>query len=410
MGGVTALAAATLALTDPEAALFWTITGTVLATGTLWFLIGGILRSNAALREARAELAELAVAEEWLRFARDMHDLLGHDLSLIALKAELAGKLLPARADDAAAEVADIRSLSRSALTQVREAVDGYRRPTLPSELAGAKVALEAAGIELQVDGAGGPLDPETESVLAWAVREGATNVIRHSGASRARIRITAGAASAELEVSDDGRGAAGSNEDRERNAGSGRELGSNGALEPEGHGLAGLIERAHALGGTVRGRSGPGRRLPAAGERAGAGGRDRRVIRVLLAEDQAMVRGALVSLLGLEEDIEVVADVGSGEAVLDAAHRSGTEVALLDIGLPGIDGLEVAAALNEELPDVRVVMLTPSTVPATCAARWRRARRASSSRTRRPASWPERSGAPPPASGWLTPGWPPPR
>jgi two-component system response regulator DesR len=82
-------------------------------------------------------------------------------------------------------------------------------------------------------------------------------------------------------------------------------------------------------------------------------------VIRVLLAEDQAMVRGALVSLLGLEDDIEVVADVGSGEEVLDAARRSGAEVALLDIGLPGMDGLEVAAALNEELPDVRVLMLT---------------------------------------------------
>jgi two-component system, NarL family, response regulator DesR len=82
-------------------------------------------------------------------------------------------------------------------------------------------------------------------------------------------------------------------------------------------------------------------------------------VIRVLLAEDQAMVRGALVSLLGLEEDIEVVADVGSGEAVLDAARRSSAEVALLDIGLPGMDGLEVAAALHEEMPDVHVVMLT---------------------------------------------------
>jgi two-component system, NarL family, sensor histidine kinase DesK len=116
VAGVTAAAAATLALTDPESALFWAITGTVLGTGTLWFLIGGILRSNAELREARAELAELAVAEERLRFARDMHDLLGHDLSLIALKAELAGKLLPARVEDAAAEVADIRSLTRSAL------------------------------------------------------------------------------------------------------------------------------------------------------------------------------------------------------------------------------------------------------------------------------------------------------
>jgi two-component system, NarL family, sensor histidine kinase DesK len=242
VAGVTAVAAATLALTDPEGALFWGITGTVLATGTLWFLIGGILRSNAALRDARAELADLAVAEERLRFARDMHDLLGHDLSLIALKAELAGKLLPARVDDAAAEVADIRSLSRSALAQVREAVDGYRRPTLPGELAGARVALEAAGIELHVDGAGGTLDPDTESVLAWAVREGATNVIRHSGASRAEITVTAGDAATELEISDDGRGAPA----------------SNGGREPEGHGLAGLIERAHALGGTVEAAAGP--------------------------------------------------------------------------------------------------------------------------------------------------------
>ena len=154
--------------------------------------------------------------------------------------------------------MADIRSLTRSALTQVREAVDGYRRPTLPSELAGAKVALEAAGIELHVDGAGATIDPEAESVLAWAVREGATNVIRHSGASHTRIRIAAGAASVELEVSDDGRGAAGSNQDRDGHAGDGQEPGSNGALEPEGHGLAGLIERAHALGGTVEAAAGP--------------------------------------------------------------------------------------------------------------------------------------------------------
>ena len=120
------------------------------ATSALWLLIGGLLRANEALRDARAELAELAVAEERLRFSRDLHDLLGHDLSLIALKAELAGKLLPARADQAATEVEQIRELTRSALAQLREAVGGYRRPTLTSELAGAKVALEAAGIELQ--------------------------------------------------------------------------------------------------------------------------------------------------------------------------------------------------------------------------------------------------------------------
>jgi two-component system, NarL family, response regulator DesR len=82
-------------------------------------------------------------------------------------------------------------------------------------------------------------------------------------------------------------------------------------------------------------------------------------VIGVLLAEDQAMVRGALASLLGLEQDIEVVAEVGRGDEVLEAARRSGPDVALLDIGLPGLDGLEVAELLRAELPDVRVVMLT---------------------------------------------------
>jgi two-component system, NarL family, sensor histidine kinase DesK len=95
LGGITAIAAGTLALTDPDSDTFWAITGTVFATGTLWLLIGGLLRTNRELREARAELAELAelaVAEERLRFARDPHDLLRHDLSLIALKAELAGR------------------------------------------------------------------------------------------------------------------------------------------------------------------------------------------------------------------------------------------------------------------------------------------------------------------------------
>ena len=94
VSAITAVAAFTLALTSPDGELFWGLTGTVLATGTLWLLIGGLYRSNAALRAARAELAERAVAEERLRFARDLHDLLGRDLSLIALKSELAGKLL----------------------------------------------------------------------------------------------------------------------------------------------------------------------------------------------------------------------------------------------------------------------------------------------------------------------------
>jgi two-component system sensor histidine kinase DesK len=238
VAAITALAAATLALTDPEGAVFWSITATVFAVGTLWFLIGGLVRANAALREARSELAELAVAEERVRFARDLHDLLGHDLSLIALKAELAGKLLPAGAEAAAREVGDIKTLTRSALTQVREAVDGYRRPTLASELAGARVALEAAGIDLQVEDLSDTLDPDVESVLAWAVREGATNVIRHSGARNATIAIRPARAGAEVEITDDGQGGSG----------------ANGA----GHGLDGLLERARSIGGGLEAGAGP--------------------------------------------------------------------------------------------------------------------------------------------------------
>ena len=235
VAAITALAAATIALTDPNAALFWGVTSTVFATAALWMLIGGLLRTNVALRDARAELAEMAVADERLRFARDLHDLLGHDLSLIALKAELAGKLLPERVDDAAVEVGQIRELTRSALSQVREAVDGYRRPSLPSEMAGARVALEAAGIELRVEGPDEPLDPEVESVLAWAVREGATNAIRHSGARHAAITVRDGV----LEIADDGRGAP--------------------PARPGGNGLTGLRERVQSVGGTVEAGAGPG-------------------------------------------------------------------------------------------------------------------------------------------------------
>ena len=162
---------------------------------------------NAELTEARAELARTAVAQERERFARDLHDLLGHTLSVIALKAELAGRLLPDRPEQAATEVHEVEQVARAALGEVRQAVSGYRQPTLDGELAGARMALSAAGIRAEVERAPVTLDPEVEAVLAWAVREGATNVIRHSGAKRCTVRISAGLADAGVEVIDDGRG-----------------------------------------------------------------------------------------------------------------------------------------------------------------------------------------------------------
>ncbi|MFF5003565.1 sensor histidine kinase [Streptomyces phaeochromogenes] len=195
-----------------------------------------LIRTTIELREARATVAQLAANEERLRLARDLHDLLGHSLSLITLKSELAGRMLPEHPDKAAQQVADIENVSRQAMVDVREAVTGYRRPRLAGELAGVRVALTAAGITAEL-----PAEPdltgvasETESALAWALREAVTNVVRHSGARRCTVdlvrRQTLEGPVLELSVEDDGGG-----------AGSG-----------PGNGLTGLRERLEKVGGEL--------------------------------------------------------------------------------------------------------------------------------------------------------------
>jgi two-component system, NarL family, sensor histidine kinase DesK len=196
----------------------------------------------AELRAAREELARLAVSEERLRFARDLHDLLGHSLSLITLKSELAGRLLPSDPEGAAKEVADVEGVARQALREVREAVAGYRQPTLEDELAGAREMLEAAGIACRMDNGAGPLPAAVDAALAWAVREGTTNVMRHSRAASCRILLTRDEGKVYAEITDDGRGARG------------------GAGESAGSGLSGLAERVAGItGGEFRAGPLPG-------------------------------------------------------------------------------------------------------------------------------------------------------
>ena len=185
------------------------------------------------LRAAREELARLAVAEERLRFARDLHDLLGHSLSLITLKSELAGRLAHRMRARAAARSRDVERVARRALREVREAVAGYRRPALGEELAGVRDMLTAAGIETRIDATAGPLPPAIDAVLAWTVREGATNVIRHSRARHCEIRVTREDGNVRAEVIDDGRG-----DGRPRRR------------EAAGSGLSGLAERVAELDG----------------------------------------------------------------------------------------------------------------------------------------------------------------
>ena len=225
--------ATSAAMSLPTRQSVWAILGLmVLATSVGWFssmgwqdlmtvelLIGGtglsmvgvrrMLSTIRELRAAREEIARLAVSEERLRFARDLHDLLGHSLSLITLKSELAGRLLPGAPEKAAEEVRDIEGTARVALREVREAVAGYRLPTLAAELEGAREMLDAAGIRCRFEQSAGTLPPQADAVFAWAIREGVTNVIRHSRARNCEIRVSRDGGEIHVEIVDDGRGAA---------------------------------------------------------------------------------------------------------------------------------------------------------------------------------------------------------
>lgn len=197
--------------------------------------------------------ARLAVTEERLRFARDLHDLVGHSLSVIAVKSELAGKLTTIDTDRAAAQMAEVRALAQDSLRQIRSAVRGYRVLDLASEIASVQAILEADGVRCKVDLPDGAVDPEAAGPLAWVVRESATNILRHSSASWCTVTLWAADGSAVLEVVNDGAGP---------------------AVDQSGTGLAGLAERLTAVGGTLTAQpTGDGRFLVRATAPSGVAG-----------------------------------------------------------------------------------------------------------------------------------------
>jgi two-component system sensor histidine kinase DesK len=232
--GVTAGAFAVgLLLTSSNSSTVAAYTISLVAIGAIMASLGTTTRANRKLREAREELARLAVSEERSRIARDLHDLLGHTLSLIALKTELATKLVESDPKRAQTELREVQEVTRQALGEVREAVHGYGRRAVADELEGARSALTAAGIDCRVEASTTtPLPDEIESAIAWAVREATTNVVRHSGARTCAIRLSTANGQVALQVDDDGARADGGSR--------------NGA------GLAGLAERARRLHGTL--------------------------------------------------------------------------------------------------------------------------------------------------------------
>ena len=215
----------------PGWSLFYTsIFPVVIGAGNMFFAERN--RMNRKLRKANEEIENLAKVAERERIARDLHDVLGHTLSVITLKSELAGKLIDRDPQRAGKEIREVEQISRRALSDVRDAIRGYRSQGIAAELAQAKLTLETAGLTVQCDAATTVhLPAMQESVLSLAVREAVTNVVRHAQARTCRMRLDQQNGNFRLEIQDDGRGIA------------------NG----EGNGLRGMRERVEMLGGTLQ-------------------------------------------------------------------------------------------------------------------------------------------------------------
>jgi len=197
-------------------------------------------RLNNSLLRAQEEVERLAATAERERIGRDLHDLLGHTLSLIVLKSELASRLAEKDPARAACEIRDVERISREALSQVRAAVRGYHSVGLEAELTHAREALAAAGITFDSKVEPVTVSASQESVLTLAIREGITNVVRHAGAKTCQLALRCRYFGCELEIADDGRGGS----------------------APDGFGLGGMRERVEALGGTLERDGSNGMRL----------------------------------------------------------------------------------------------------------------------------------------------------
>jgi two-component system, NarL family, sensor histidine kinase DesK len=197
-------------------------------------------RADAKLRMAQEEIEQLAKTAERERIARDMHDILGHSLSLIVLKSELAGRLLASQPTRAALEIAEIETAARRALAEVRKTITGYRSEGFASELMRAAQVLETAGVRLNRPAKAPQLTPRHEATLSLVLREAVTNIVRHAGASECSIEVSTVEDRTQLVIADDGRG----------------------DIRQEGNGLRGMRERVQELGGSLSLDSNRGTRL----------------------------------------------------------------------------------------------------------------------------------------------------
>ena len=228
--------------------LFFNLSGWVWGVGVMLALVIGMnalrrcqkMRSDAKLRMAHEEIEQLAKTAERERIARDMHDVLGHSLSLIVLKSELASRLLATQPSRAALEITEIEAAARKALAEVRHTITGYRSEGFASELMRATQVLNAAGVDVTRPEKPPALAPRHEATLSLVLREAVTNIVRHARASKCLIELSSRENATHMTISDDGLG----------------------DIRGEGNGLRGMRERIHELGGTLSIESKRGTRL----------------------------------------------------------------------------------------------------------------------------------------------------
>ena len=211
--------------------MFWTWVPTIgisFIVGVSNLTVARQKRADRKLRMAHEEIEHLAKVAERERIARDLHDVLGHTLSVIVLKSELAGRLIDRDPERMAREIADVEQIARKALAEVREAIGGYRSEGLVSEIERAHRTLEAAGVDLHCQSTPPKLSPAEETVLSLVLREAVTNIVRHARARQCHLTFAKADGYHTVAISDNG--------------GGGRHV--------EGNGLRGMRERIEALGG----------------------------------------------------------------------------------------------------------------------------------------------------------------
>lgn len=229
--GIAAFAAVIAPLARPEP-FYWlpgVFISIVIGLANIFFAEQG--RKNAELKLGQAEIKRLARVAERERIARDLHDVLGHTLSMIAVKSELAERLIDRDGDRAREEIRSMGESARKALADVREAIGGYQRQTLADSLEHVRLSLRAADIEAVIEvGDDIDLPPRTQGMLALVIREAVTNIIRHSNARRCRIRLDGDPEALSLGIDDDG----------------------GGRIRMDGNGIQGMRARIESLGGSL--------------------------------------------------------------------------------------------------------------------------------------------------------------